>query len=202
MITLWAFFRRRFRHYSRALRHRSYAKGPRPTDGQPAGKIPGEERTRCTRKLSDDGNVEKLTFVPTQDPTPIFSLPDHSSLIDSSSASEGHSAHNAGSFECLNSASRYFPGSLPTGFTTHPGPPWNFDSVVPTTSTDVRPLPPLPGQDRAEGISNPLGGSHTPSIILTAVHPSFWPLAPEQIQRYEREVIMFVFLSKYLPRQH
>ncbi|SJK98144.1 uncharacterized protein ARMOST_01404 [Armillaria ostoyae] len=191
MITLWAFLRRRFWHYSRALRDRGYAKGLRPINGRATGKIPGEERTRCMRKLSDDGNVEKLALVvPTQDSPPIFSLPDRSSLVNLSSASECHSAHNTGS---LNSASRYFPGSLPAGFTTQPGPPWNLDSVIPTTSTDVRPLPPLPGQDKAEGISNPQGGSRTPGelpTILTAVHPSFWPLAPEQIQRYEREVII------------
>ncbi|KAK0495035.1 hypothetical protein EDD18DRAFT_291769 [Armillaria luteobubalina] len=190
MITPWAFLRNRFRRYSRALRDRAHAKGLRPINVRAAGKTSGEEWTGCMRKLSDAGNVEKLSsVVPAQDSPPIFSLPDHSSLMDSSSASEGHSTHNQGSSGCRNSASRYFPGSLPPGLTDL-GPPWNPDSVVSTTSADVRPLPSLPGQDKAEGIRNLLGGSPTPPTTLTAVHPSFWPLAPEQIQRYAREIVI------------
>ncbi|KAK0226524.1 hypothetical protein IW262DRAFT_1457753 [Armillaria fumosa] len=195
MITLWAFLRHRFRRYSRALRDRAHAKGLRPIKGRAAGKTSGEERTGCMRKLSDDGNVEKLSLVvPAHDYPPIFSLPNRSSLVlNSSSPSECHSAYDAASFGCPNSASRHFPGSMTTGSTTHSGPSWNADSMVPTTSTDIRPLPPLPRQGKADDISNPLAGSCTPGNLpttLTAMHPSFWPLAPEQIQRYEREVII------------
>ncbi|KAK0486397.1 hypothetical protein IW261DRAFT_1559799 [Armillaria novae-zelandiae] len=166
-----------------------------PLNSQAAGKKSGKERMGRTRKLSDDGNVEKLTsVVPAQDFPPVFSLPSRSSLaLNSSSPSDCHPDYNAASFGCSNSASPHFPGSLTTGFTTHPDPPWNPDCVVPTTSTDIRPLPPLPMQDKADDISNPLASSCTPresSTALTAMYPSFWPLAPEQIQRYGREVII------------
>ncbi|KAG7449909.1 uncharacterized protein BT62DRAFT_928667 [Guyanagaster necrorhizus] len=193
IISFWVFLKRRLRGYSRAFHDKMYAKGPRPINDQASSKLRGEKQKRCIDKFPYDGDVEKPTsVVATQDSPPIFSLPDLSSLPDSSPASEGHSVPNAGPSGHLNSTSHCPQGCPPSAHAAR-----NFNGAGPTTSTDVRPLPPIPIQDEVEETNNLLGRVPGSPTTLSVIYPSFWPLAPEQIQRYEREVFITLDETMY-----
>ncbi|KAK0459284.1 uncharacterized protein EV420DRAFT_313641 [Desarmillaria tabescens] len=175
IIALWVFLRRRFRRYSRALCRKVYTKSPRPSNDQAPGRTPDGERTRC----KNNGDVEKLSSVdPTQDSLPIFCLPGLSSLLNVPLASEGSLVPNGAA--PVRHVRWSLPVSTPALATS------DFDSAA--SEEDVRPLPPIPVQD--EGVDTNIfpGGAPSSPTILTSVHPPFWPLAPEQIQRYTREV--------------
>ncbi len=128
-------------------------------------------------------------------PSSIVHLPtDQSSLhpyscsnASQSSQNVRHSMPNLGTYARRNPSSHELSRLRPTSMISTPPCP-SFDSG--SLAAIAQPLPPLVPHD---GPDIAVPGDVT--TLMTA-YPLFWPIAPEQVQRYERELV-FVILGVY-----
>jgi hypothetical protein len=124
-------------------------------------------------------------------PSSIVHLPtDQSSLhpyscsnASQSSQNVRHSMPNLGTYARRNPSSHELSRLRPTSIISTPPCP-SFDSG--SLTAIAQPLPPLVPHD---GPDIALPGDVT--TLMTA-YPLFWPIAPEQVQRYERELVFVI----------